>query len=82
MEQAMFNPDMESISVQDQKKLEKSLLLEQIEYVYEHSTMYKDKFAKAGITKDKIKDVNDLALLPFTTKQELRHSQKKLKPVR
>ena len=80
MEQAMFNPDMESISAQDQKKMEKSLLLKQIEYVYEHSKMYKDKFAKAGITKDRIKDVKDLALLPFTTKKELRDSQKKLKP--
>ncbi len=80
MEQAMFNPDMESISAQDQKKMEKSLLLKQIEYVYEHSKMYKDKFAKAGITKDRIKDVEDLALLPFTTKKELRDSQKKLKP--
>ena len=80
MEQAMFNPDMESISEQDQTKMEKSLLLKQIEYVYEHSKMYKDKFAKAGITKDRIKDVKDLALLPFTTKKELRDSQKKLKP--
>lgn len=80
MEQAMFNPDMESISAQDQTKMEKSLLLKQIEYVYEHSKMYKDKFAKAGITKDRIKDVKDLALLPFTTKKELRNSQKKLKP--
>jgi phenylacetate-CoA ligase len=80
MEQAMFNPDMESISAQDQKKMEKSLLLKQIEYVYEHSKMYKDKFAKAGITKDRIKGVEDLVLLPFTTKKELRDSQKKLKP--
>ena len=80
MEQIMFNSDMESISEKDQEKMETSLLLEQIEYVYEHSRMYKDKFAKAGIAKDKIKDVKDLALLPFTTKQELRNSQKRVSP--
>ncbi|MDC3237284.1 phenylacetate--CoA ligase family protein [bacterium] len=80
MEQTMFNPDMESISEQDQKKMEKSLLLEQIEYVYEYSKMYRDKFAEAGITKDRIRSVKDLALLPFTTKKELRNSQKKLSP--
>jgi phenylacetate-CoA ligase len=80
MEQTMFNPDMESISAIDQEKLEKSLLLDQIEYVYGHSRMYQDKFAKAGIRKDKIKDVKDLALLPFTTKQELRNSQKRQAP--
>jgi len=80
MEQVMFNSDMESISAKDQEKMEVSLLLEQIEYVYKHSKMYKDKFAKAGIAKDKIKDVKDLALLPFTTKQELRDSQKRVSP--
>jgi len=80
MEQVMFNPDMESISAQDQEKMERSLLLEQIEYVYEKSRMYMDKYTEAGIAKDKIKDVKDLALLPFTTKQELRNSQKKESP--
>jgi len=80
MEQTMFNPKMESISVSDQEKLEKFLLLEQIDYVYGHSRMYKDKFARAGIGKDKIKDVKDLARLPFTTKQELRDSQKRQAP--
>jgi len=80
MEQTMFNPDMESISLADQEKMEKSLLLEQIAYVYAHSKMYGDKFAKAGITKDKINHVQDLELLPFTTKQELRSSQKRLTP--
>ena len=80
MEQIMFNPDMESISAPDQEKMEKLLLLDQIEYVYGHSKMYRDKFAEAGITKDKIKGVQDLALLPFTTKQELRDSQKRVAP--
>lgn len=80
MEQTMFNPDMESISTPDKKKMEKSLLLDQIEYVYKNSKMYQNKFLAAGITKDKIKDIQDLALLPFTTKQELRNSQKRQAP--
>ena len=80
MEQTMFNPDMESISLTDQEKMEKRLLSDQIEYVFEKSTMYRDKYAKAGITKDKINHVQDLAMLPFTTKQELRNSQKRLAP--
>ncbi|WP_457551355.1 phenylacetate--CoA ligase family protein [Desulfobacula sp.] len=80
MEQTLFNPDMESISSADQEKMEKALLLDQIEYVYGYSRMYQDKFAKAGITKNKINDVQDLAQLPFTTKQELRSSQKRLPP--
>ena len=70
----------DNFSLSDQEKLEKSLLHDQIEYVYGHSKMYQDKFSKADITKDKIKDVEDLALLPFSTKQELRNSQKRLAP--
>ncbi len=80
MEQTMFNPDMESLSLSEQKKMEKDLLLDQINYVYKNSTMYQEKFAKAGITKDQIKNTEDLSLLPFTTKQELRDSQKRLAP--
>ena len=81
MEQTMFNPDMESLSSTDQEKMEKNLLLDQIDYVYAHSQMYQDKFAKAGIEKSQIRDVQDLALLPFTTKKELRDSQKKQSPL-
>ena len=49
MEQVMFNSDMESISAQDQEKMEASLLLEQIEYTYEHSKMYKDTMSRPGL---------------------------------
>ena len=80
MEQTMFNPDMEAISASDQEKMEESLLLDQIEYVYGHSKMYQDKFAKAGIAKDKIRNAKDLSRLPLTTKKELRYSQKKQAP--
>ncbi|WP_027362978.1 phenylacetate--CoA ligase family protein [Desulfospira joergensenii] len=80
MERTMFNPDMESMSEPDRKNLERSLLLEQIDYVYSQSPMYREKFSKAGINKDKIKDPRDLCLLPFTTKQELRESQKRQPP--
>lgn len=80
MEQTMFNPEMEAITPTDQERMETALLRDQMAYVYGHSTMYKDKFALAGIPKDRIKDVRDLALLPFTTKQELRESQERLAP--
>ncbi len=80
MERKIFNPDMESISVKDQEIMEKTLLLNQIDYVYGHSKMYQEKFLKAGVAKDKIKDVKDLALLPFTEKSELRSSQERLPP--
>ncbi|MBU0971026.1 MAG: phenylacetate--CoA ligase family protein [Proteobacteria bacterium] len=80
MEQTLFNPDMESLSPADQQKMEKTLLLAQMDYVFGHSRMYQDKFTLANIKKNQIKNVQDLALLPFTTKKELRDSQKRQAP--
>jgi len=80
MEQTMFNPELESISETDLKKMEHGLLLDQIEYVYANSRFYQDKFKAAEIGKARIKNVQDLSLLPFTTKQELRESQKRMAP--
>ncbi|MCF8092717.1 MAG: hypothetical protein K9K40_09680, partial [Desulfotignum sp.] len=76
MEHTMFNPEMESISAPELKKMEHALLLDQIDYVYANSRFYQDKFKAAEIEKARIKNVQDLSLLPFTTKQELRESQK------
>jgi len=80
MEQTMFNPDMESISDADLKRLETSRLQKQMDYVFANSPMYKEKFSKAGIKRDKITTIEDLSALPFTTKQDLRASQKRQAP--
>ena len=80
MERTMFNPDMESISGSDLARLEKERLLKQMDYVFGHSVMYRDKFGAAGIARDQIRSVEDLSLLPFTTKAELRESQERLPP--
>jgi phenylacetate-CoA ligase len=45
-----------------------------IKYVYENCPFYRRKFKSAGIDIDKIKSVEDIAKLPFTTKQELREA--------
>ncbi len=45
-----------------------------VRYAFWKSPLYRRKFREAGIDVDKIKGVEDLAKLPFTTKQELRDS--------
>ena len=80
MEQTMFNPDMESISPSDQEKLEAGLLSDQLDYVFNTSAMYRDKYNEAGIKRDQIRSMQDLSLLPFTTKKDLRKSQKNTAP--
>lgn len=45
-----------------------------VRYVYENCPFYRRKFKSAGIDLDKIRSVEDISKLPFTTKQELREA--------
>ena len=53
-------------------KLEK--LLAQLRYVQQHSVFYQEKFAAAGVDPGKVRRLEDVPLLPFTEKAELRAS--------
>ena len=72
MERTMWNPEMETISRLDQKKLEQQKLIDQIQYVFANSTMYQEKYRQTGIMAKDITCVQDLAKLPFTIKTDLR----------
>ncbi len=45
-----------------------------IRYVYENCPFYRRKFKSAGVDVDKIRNVEDISKIPFTTKQELREA--------
>ncbi|ADB57443.1 phenylacetate--CoA ligase family protein [Archaeoglobus profundus] len=45
-----------------------------VRYVYQNCPFYRRKFKSAGIDVDKIRSVEDISKLPFTTKQELREA--------
>jgi phenylacetate-CoA ligase len=77
---ALFNPEMEAISPEDQAAMERALLARQISYVARASDLYRKKFAEAGVTTEGIRSRDDLARLPFTTKKELRASQERRPP--
>ncbi len=80
MEQTMFNETLEALNPSDQFKMEQEKLNLQIQYVYANSKFYQNKFKAAGLTADDIKGIEDLERLPFTTKSELRESQKNEPP--
>ncbi len=80
MTQRLFNPEMEAITDRDRERLEADLLEKQIAYVYANSPMYRAKFDEAGLTPASIRSPEDLSRLPFTTKGELRESQKREPP--
>mgnify|MGYP001286650005 FL=1 len=58
------------------KDFQEIKLRKQIKYVYENSPFYREKFRQAGISPDDIQTIGDLEKVPFTTKDEIRESQR------
>ncbi len=67
-----FNPEIETMPVEDILKLQSERLVEQVKYVYEHVDFYKQKMDEAGVKPEDIKGRDDLCKLPFITKDDLR----------
>lgn len=67
----IWNKEIECADRQTINDLRLSALKNCVSQVSEHP-FYKEKFAAAGITADKIKDISDLRHLPFSKKSDLR----------
>lgn len=67
-----FNPEIETMPVEEIKKLQSERLVKQVRHVYDCVKFYHDKMDEAGVTPDDIKGVEDLHKLPFITKDDLR----------
>jgi phenylacetate-CoA ligase len=80
VERKYWNTEMETMPAGERQGLERQKLFEQLAYVAAASEMYRRKWADAGVTPGAVKDVRDLAVLPFTTKVELRESQERKPP--
>ena len=78
---AMWNPEMESLSPDDFRRVQEKALKKQWDYVWENSPFYRDKYTRAGLTPGDLNSLDDLAKLPFTEKQELRDSLKAARPL-
>ena len=62
----------ESMSQTEMEELQVRRLRACIEHVSRGVPFYREKLAQAGVTADSIRSVDDLARLPFTTKDDLR----------
>jgi phenylacetate-CoA ligase (EC 6.2.1.30) len=67
-----WNPEIETMNLQELKKLQGERLKATVERVYRNVPYYAEKMKRAGITPDDINGVDDLKKLPFTLKQDLR----------
>jgi phenylacetate-CoA ligase len=70
----IWNPEIEALSVKDMQKRQLENLRKIAERVYSKVPFYKKKFDEAGVKPSDIQTIEDIAKLPFTTKDELRQT--------
>ena len=75
-----WNKEIECASLAATKKLHDDKLKKQLAYVCASSKFYQQKFAAHGVDALKISGTEDLQMLPFTEKSELRESQSRIPP--
>ena len=72
---------VETASPDEVRSLQNKKLRAQMAYSKAHSAFVAEKLSEAGASFEDIRSVDDLAALPFTTKQELRDSQQSHPPL-
>jgi len=74
-EKLYWNEEVETMPKNKLDSLEGELLCKEVAYIYDQSPYYRHRMDELGINSDDIKGLEDIVKLPFTTKDDLRHSQ-------
>lgn len=74
MAQNFFQPEIETMPVEEIKKLQSERLVAQVKHVYENVEYYRNKMDAAGIKPEDIHGIEDLHKLPFMKKDDLREA--------
>ena len=72
MEKRYYQKEIETMAVEDIKKLQSEKLVKQVKHVYENVEYYRNLMDKKGVKPEDIKGIEDLHKLPFLTKADLR----------
>ncbi len=72
MEQRYYQKEIETMPVEEIKKLQSEKLVKQVKHVYENVEYYRKLMDEKGIKPEDIHGIEDLHLLPFLTKADLR----------
>ncbi|TAH65523.1 MAG: phenylacetate--CoA ligase family protein [Methanosarcina mazei] len=67
-----WDPEIETMPVDDLRKLQEEKLKKLVHYVYENSPFYRKRFDEHGVRPEDIQTLEDVRKLPFTYKQDLR----------
>ena len=72
MESKYWDPKIETMKLEELKKIQLKRLKEVIKRVYENNAVYHKLFKDAGLKPKEIKTLDDIKKVPFLTKDELR----------
>lgn len=77
----IYDPDVETRPLADQFELDREFYRKQVRYLFEHSSFYQQKLREAGFASAAdVGELDDIAKLPFTEKDELRKTQANVPP--
>ena len=68
----IFQPEKECMDRQQLRKLQLERLQATVKRCYDNVAVFRERMNEKGLTPDDVKSLDDLAKLPFTTKQDLR----------
>ncbi len=72
MEKQYFQKEIETMPVEDIKKLQSEKLVKQVKHVYENVEYYRNLMDEKGVKPEDINGIEDLHKLPFLKKSDLR----------
>lgn len=70
-----LEPEIETGPRERLRSLQEARLREQVAHAHAHSPFYRAKLDAAGVAPDRVRTLDDLPRLPFTTKDELKRDQ-------
>lgn len=74
MERQYFQEEIETMPVEEIKKLQSEKLVKQVKHVYDNVEYYRNLMDEKGVKPEDIKGIEDLHKLPFLTKADLREA--------
>ena len=72
MEQRYYQPEIETMPVEEMQKLQSEKLVRQVQHVWDNVPYYRALMEEKGVTPADIHGIEDLHKLPFLTKADLR----------
>ena len=69
-----FQPELETMPREQLRELQSERLVRQVRHVYDHVPSYRAKMDAIGLLPEDIHGIEDLRLLPFVTKTDLRET--------